>query len=83
VEIVGAEPGSRWDCSPTYTGDHRMALRTALSFVQEMEKELGAALLIRITGPDYDGTPLNAAEIRSAMFLFGTTQDRLSMLASN
>jgi hypothetical protein len=48
-----------------------MALRTALSFVQEMEKELGAALLIRITGPDYDGTPLNATD-RERHVLFGT-----------
>lgn len=80
IEVVGADPYGRWP--RTHTSDHKMALRTALSFIRAMEK-LGAPLPIKITGPGYDGTPLNAYEVRTQMWLHGDAHDRISMLQSN
>lgn len=81
IEVVGGDPYGRWP--RLRTGDLGMALRAALSYVREMEKELGAALPIKVTGPGYDGTPLSAAEVRTAVWVFGTDRDRFGMLQSN
>jgi hypothetical protein len=75
VEIIGAVSGSAWDHPPWGSDDHDVFFGYCLSLIEGMERDLGAALPLRISGLLACPTIADGGLVRSLVSLIGSEQD--------